>query len=572
MDILTNIAGGLVQNLWVPIGRQCGYLIFYKSKVSKLQSKFSELDLTRKDIQQDVDAAVNQRLEEVTNEVQSWLSDVETVEKEVDSIVDRIKDTNKGLLECIPVVFLCYRLGRDSANKIETIDNLLKNGKMSRIPDQFFSQLGSLLVLDLSATSISALPKSVSCLTNLKALKLECCQSLRDVSRIKELKKLEILDLGQTQLRFFPKEAGFLIHLRCLDLTATTASKTLASFVVGIPYKTDHSTKVLANILSKLGSLEQLFMDNFDADFGELARLTQLTHLFVHVENSANLSLELGSSQLWDKLTNFCICFVPRIRNHSHSLSKHGRTLHMNRTKDLAGWVKMLLERTRSLELFDLLLSSGDTDFPATVFSNLEHLRVDGWTKLTEFCGEILPEGALGKLRDMSVVSCPMLRRLMPRELWTRMNQLKKLTVEDCPEMLQLFPYTDEMVEEKEKPSSSTLQDLGVFQSLRTLHVISCPRLTYLFLLKQADGMRWLEELHVEDCATLQGIVFYQDNEEDHQRLFPLLKKLRLTSLPELTDFYYPVTLACYWPSPEYLEISSCPKLQPRLMGPQTSH
>ncbi|XP_039139727.1 probable disease resistance protein At4g27220 [Dioscorea cayenensis subsp. rotundata] len=463
--------------------------------------------------------------------------------------------------------------------KLQTL--ILSHNRISRIPDQFFSQMGSLLVLDLSFTNISSLPKSVSCLTNLKTLNLECCQSLKDVSRIRELKKLEILNLGRTQLSFFPREAAALIHLRCLDLTAAySTSKSLASHLVRVPYKAEQSSRVLTNILIKLGNLEQLFMDNFDVEFGELARLTRLTHLFVHVEDSASLSQDLGSSQLWAQLTNFCICFVPRIRQHSNPLSRHGKTLHLTKTKGLAGWVKVLLDRTTSLELFDceettlLSQSSSDTDFPASLFSNLKHLRVDGWKNLIELGDDqSLPEGAFDKLRDMSVVSCPKLRSLLPCKLWTRMNQLKKLVVKECHEMLQLFPYITGMVEDKEKPSSSstTLQGLGIFNSLRVLHVVSCPKLTYIFLLKQAGGMQHLEELHVEDCAALERIVVSEEEKQVDDCLFPLLKKLLLISLHELTALVTQ-TVAWEWPSLEYLELRSCPKImKTALIGPLTS-
>ena len=138
--------------------------------------------------------------------------------------------------------------------------------------------------------------------------------------------------------------------------------------------------------------------------------------------------------------------------------------------------------------------------------------------------------------------------------------------------MLQLFPYIAGIVQDKGKSpsssSSSNLQGLGNFDSLRALHVVSCRKLTQLFLLKQAGGMQQLEKLHVEDCAALERTVAFEEADEC---LFPLLKKLLLISLPELTALVTE-TVVQEWPSLEYIQLRSCTKIMHTpLLGPLTS-
>ena len=80
-----------------------------------------------------------------------------------------------------------------------------------------------------------------------------------------------------------------------------------------------------------------------------------------------------------------------------------------------------------------------------------------------------------------------------------------------------------------------------------------------------------MEELHVEECAALERIVVTEEEKLVDECLFPLLKKLLLISLPELTALVTQ-TVVWEWPSLECLELRSCPKImQTALIGPLTS-
>ncbi|XP_058068289.1 probable disease resistance protein At4g27220 [Magnolia sinica] len=99
---------------------------------------------------------------------------------------------------------------------------LLKNNDhLQEIPDGFFQNMTKLRVLDISLTSITSLPSSMSCLCELRLLKLQSCCKLEALpSFLKDMQKLEILDLHQTPLTKMV-EVSFhnMQSLRCLNIS-----------------------------------------------------------------------------------------------------------------------------------------------------------------------------------------------------------------------------------------------------------------------------------------------------------------------------------------------------------------
>ncbi|KAL5986761.1 hypothetical protein ACLOJK_015094 [Asimina triloba] len=116
------------------------------------------------------------------------------------------------------------------------------NSLLKEIPDEFFKQMPSLRVLDLSRTSISCLPTSISCLENLRLLKLQECPSLETLPpTLKHLKSLIILGIPGNLFTVPQDSFGYLPKLRLVDLSRTTISS-------------------LPTSLSSLCNLEQLLL------------------------------------------------------------------------------------------------------------------------------------------------------------------------------------------------------------------------------------------------------------------------------------------------------------------------
>ncbi|PRQ23020.1 putative P-loop containing nucleoside triphosphate hydrolase, leucine-rich repeat domain, L [Rosa chinensis] len=106
---------------------------------------------------------------------------------------------------------------------------LQDNEYIKEIPETFFESLNELKVLDLSRTGISIVPESLSLRTNLQALYLDDCQSIRYVSLLGKLKKLEILSLRGSALEELPEGIGNLARLKMLDLSGCRRIKRIPS-------------------------------------------------------------------------------------------------------------------------------------------------------------------------------------------------------------------------------------------------------------------------------------------------------------------------------------------------------
>ncbi|XP_039139941.1 disease resistance protein UNI-like [Dioscorea cayenensis subsp. rotundata] len=461
--------------------------------------------------------------------------------------------------------------------KLETLI-LRDNRWLSSIPEMFFLHMGSLMVLDLSSTNISSLPKSLSCLTNLRVFNLRNCRFLKDISHINGLKMLEMLDLEGSPVSIAPEGVGWAQNVRFINLRCHIR------FLMP-PSLDDYFSKVLP----RFHRLEQLFMDKFAGSFRELLRLRHLTHLFITeaVDLDDPISHEPISPGSWpDGLLNFSLSFLQDRKLHFFVRNKR-RCLKLMGTKPLAVWAKRLLETTITLVLTkfqETELISLNSDIPWLALSSLENLKVVKWQNLTKLLGDELSlheEMHLSQLKKMTIDNCPRLTGLIPTSLWRSMQKLEHLKVKHCPMMLELFPCDHKIEncqEMSEMPSSCTsLQAPCYFQGLRKLKIRSCPRLRHLFSDKQAKNMQHLIELSITDCAALKTVVISTENKEeasaststhvaDHESdnsPFPNLRQLVLYDLPQLTAFHHLAATPMGWSGLHSCMILGCPKLEP---------
>ncbi|KAH7662136.1 P-loop containing nucleoside triphosphate hydrolase protein [Dioscorea alata] len=464
--------------------------------------------------------------------------------------------------------------------RLETLI-LRGNKRLASIPEMFLRHMGSLMVLDLSSTRIKSLPKSVSCLTNLRVLNLRNCHYLKDISHINGLKMLEILILEGCPVSIAPEGVGWPQNLRFVNLSCSVD---------------DYFSKEFP----RFRWLEQLFMNKFAGSFQELIiSLRHLTHLFIaEVDLDDPLSHELVSPSSWpDRLLKFSLSFLKdRPWNWHDSIDRRG--LKLMGTKPLALWVKRLRETTTQLALVEFQ-ETELIPIDWLSLSSLQYLELVNWPNLTKMLGDELlfhEQISFSQLKEMIIDNCPRLTSLLPFSLW---QKLEGLRVKDCPMMLELFPCLfpaleilnirdcQEMSEMISPPAS--LQAPCFFQRLRELHIKSCPRLTHLFSYKQAIGMQHLTHLYIQDCAALEAVVISTENKDeasaststrivDHESfnsLFPNLTNLFLFDLPQLNAFNHPAALPIGWLYLKYPWIKKCPKLQLPLLraytNPQTS-
>ncbi|XP_077212770.1 putative disease resistance protein At4g27220 [Tasmannia lanceolata] len=427
------------------------------------------------------------------------------------------------------------------------------------IPDNFFEGMEALVVLDLSNTEISALPKSPSYLKNLKTLCLDKCRRFDNISELGGLEKLEVLSLRETAIKELPIEIGKLSNLKVLDLTWSLAL-----------------TMVAPNVISRLTKLEELYMgDSFNewevrgsssgdgskASFDEVASLARLTVLYIHVKDVNCLSLELPGP--WEKLKKFRIC----VTEGGYMLSSYEKCSSIDiMSYPVSKWVKLLLERSEEIDLKGVsnivhLLDDEGVTFngvkylrlyrcdemehfintveeshrvPPNAFRLLQRLDLKRMEKLEKICHGPLPIRFFGNLIELDITGCRKLKNILSYDLLEGLQSLEKLEVDDCEELEEVFEYEEGMREEIHAAITtsplSTLKEMrlenlpklsciwkgaipptGTFHNLSLLMVDQCPSLRCLFSPVLAQCLQQLEVLYVYNCLRLEKIIWDEE-------------------------------------------------------------
>ncbi|KAG6502416.1 hypothetical protein ZIOFF_042309 [Zingiber officinale] len=178
---------------------------------------------------------------------------------------------------------------------------LLNMNPITSLPTNFFENMVTLNVLDLSDTYITCLPLSSACLKKLGTLRLDRCKWLNDINVVGELKTLIILSLRECiQISALPENIVALVKLKLLDLSYCT------------------SLPIPRNLIPKLTRLEELYF-----------RGCNVTEA-LFIETLDTIHSRLLPSDTFKKLKQLkimgCPClkhvFLPSIANEFQSLEK----------------------------------------------------------------------------------------------------------------------------------------------------------------------------------------------------------------------------------------------------------
>ncbi|GMH01907.1 hypothetical protein Nepgr_003746 [Nepenthes gracilis] len=452
---------------------------------------------------------------------------------------------------------------------------LQNNRKLRVIPDDFFAGMTALQVLDLSHIPyVEAIPKSISCLTNLKALNIEN-NHIRDISALGELKSLEILSLRRSSFALFPEQLGQLTNLRLLDLTGSQ---------IGI---------IPSKVISRLSRLEELYMwqsysmwevqesqSEGRATLAEVLYLERINSLYIHISKCNCLTEDITSR--WRNLKKFHIHIgdglswqhTTRTRIMSFNIPDQDTVVH----KPVADWAKRLVEAT-------------------------EELFLSQWKELWSL--EQLQAGSLMSVKSLHIQRCG-LRNGFSSTMLDRIGHLRELSFLNCSNLGEIFVSTGSDPAKDVLPRLTTmyLQDLpslktiwkGVapsvcFESLIDVKVKYCMQLKSLFSSALAEALKHLESLEVSNCVSMKtliskpfdeiqaGLMSWNTNSinteaaslgfEGTKTLFPRLRSLHLIHLKNLTSLTETgILLDC--PSLEQLAVIACPGLKKLPFEPQS--
>ncbi|KAG5555903.1 hypothetical protein RHGRI_006526 [Rhododendron griersonianum] len=218
------------------------------------------------------------------------------------------------------------------------------------------------------------------------------------------------------------------------------------------------------------------------------------------------------------------------------------------------------------------------------VFKYIQTLKIYGCKSLRYVFAPTLIK-SIPQLRELKISSCEMLSRIVAEENGlgessvdeVEFPQLERLELLDLPNLVTFFPNVNTTLakstdhlrnpmqpqplfnEKVAFPGLKYLELNGLqnvndlwgselptnsFSKLETLNVRDFAKLRSTFHPSIVGGLANLSELVITDCLKMEGVVYWEEEIEGGQGrkvkkiLFPLLRKLQLSNLPDLVSFF----------------------------------
>ncbi|EEF49757.1 phosphoprotein phosphatase, putative [Ricinus communis] len=414
-----------------------------------------------------------------------------------------------------------------------------------KIPDNFFSRMKKLKLMDLSNVHLSPMPLSLQCLENLQTLCLDRC-TLEDIAAIGELKKLQVLSfIGSTMVQL-PREVGKLTRLQLLDLSRCQKLEVIPK-----------------GVLSCLTKLEELYMGNSfvqweseehdgdrnNASLDELKLLPNLVTLELHIINAEILPRDVFS----EKLDLYKVFIGEEWSWFGKYEASRTLKLKLNSSIEIEK-VKVLLMTTEDLYLDELegvrnvLYELDGQGFPQLkhlhiqnsseiqyivdclsmgnhyiAFPRLESLLVDNLNNLGQICYGQLMSGSFSKLRKLKVEHCNALKNLFYFSMFRGLVQLEEIDVSSCNIM-------EEIVVEEIEDDSGRDEIIKPIR-LRTLTLEYLPRFTS-FCSQRMQKLAGLDAGCAQIISETPSVLFGQKIE------FSNLLNLKLSSINNMEKIW----------------------------------
>ncbi|KAJ9159368.1 hypothetical protein P3X46_024877 [Hevea brasiliensis] len=490
----------------------------------------------------------------------------------------------------------------------------LNDDPLLKIPENLFSRMVEVKVLDLTRMNLSPLPSSLQFLENLQTLCLDFCV-LEDIAIIGELKKLQVLSLIGSSIFRLPSDIRKLTRL--LEV---------------IP----------SGVLSCLIQLEDLYMGNSfvqwegeghdsrrnNANLVELKLLSNLVSLDLKIIDAKIIPRNLFSKMLerwtiligneWDWSSNYKTSRIWKLKlNTSIELEK----------------VKVLLMRAEDLYVDDLkylknvLYELDGQGFPQPghlcvqnsveieyvvdgmrmgqliAFPRLESLLLDNLNGLDKICHGPIMLGSFSNLRKLNVRNCNVLKNLFLFLIFRGLVQLEEINASSCKILetivdeesendnvrdegikltqlckltLEYLPHFTSFCSQIQFPNLTDLKLSSInvgkiwpnkliglsscIERLTTLIIDGCGHLSYLFTSSMVGSLAQLKKLEICDCKSMEVVIIKEEGEMMSKMLFPKLDTLKMKGLPKFIRFCIGNLIEC--PSMRVLWIENCPHLQ----------
>ncbi|PON68478.1 NB-ARC domain containing protein [Trema orientale] len=388
------------------------------------------------------------------------------------------------------------------------------NKHLATIPDNFFLHMVGLNVLDLSRTSIVALPKSVSDLVNLNALLLRDCHKLIYVPSFEKLTALRKLDFYRSGITEVPSGMEKLVKLRYLNFDECKLKM--------IP----------EGIVSQLSNLQYLSLNR--EKYGSQVRGEEIACL--------------------KKLETFCgvLYDINGFNTYVRSLKEaRGLTCYILKLGFFDNDGCADGENVKAVSVTGIRERVADEEFPLVMLpKDVQDLTVDRChIKVSSLCKLMSFENATS-LRSCRTANCGEIEHLFCSSLIGNVVSLKSL------ETLKLKGLRNLRGLIKMEPAASSLVlPPGTFSSLRDLDIYDCHSIEKGLPIDAS--LPNLEALYIESCGKLVEVI--STTSDAIEINFPKLETFYLLAVPELQSICKKPMAA---DSVKIIKIFGCPKLR----------
>ena len=172
--------------------------------------------------------------------------------------------------------------------------------------------------------------------------------------------------------------------------------------------------------------------------------------------------------------------------------------------------------------------------------------------------------------RKIEIIGCETLATLIPFSAVGKLQKLEELTIIDCQSLREIFEIKGvnknggdgigDILPGVTIPRSANMTLLEL-PNLKILRIIKCDLLEHVFTSSTLDSLKQLTELTIEECNAMQVIVKEDGQHNSKTVLFPRLKSLTLTDLPNVEGFFLGMN-EFQWSILDEVKIYGCPKMK----------
>lgn len=170
----------------------------------------------------------------------------------------------------------------------------------------------------------------------------------------------------------------------------------------------------------------------------------------------------------------------------------------------------------------------------------------------------------------INIFKCDALSILIPWYVVGHMQKIEKLRIASCKTLTKVFESESiNNVDEAStlgttltSPKHKNITTLHVPQlsHLKSLFILYCDFIPYIFTFSALESLKQLKELEVKRCNKIQVIVKEENGTSSKDVVFPRLERLELHRLPSLKGFFLGMN-DFRWPLLDNVMISDCPQL-----------